>query len=291
LSESQTRYVSFANRTIELNYHEPEIATIVTFLFRDISETPKTPPDYLFQLTYQHEHYILEDEQTVICKTSSVGNLASHLLSKVGYHLADGATQGLFFHAAGLCWQGQGVMFPAQSGSGKTTLITWLLTQGFTYLTDEFMFVPDDNDETTELTTKNIVQGFRRPLNLKRPSTKILDPFFCFETHANKLLDTPEGHLIPADLVGTIHATDTVPLKLIILPQYGPDQTFMLHPLSKARAGLKLLETVINARNLPRHGVPYVTHLGKQIPVYQLQYSNFEQLKPELDDLIQQILT
>lgn len=45
---------------------------------------------------------------------------------------------------------------------------------------------------------------------------------------------------------------------------------------------MRLLGSLVNARNLPRHGASEVVRLAREIPAYSLSYSGFEQLGASL---------
>jgi hypothetical protein len=214
-------------------------------------------------------------DDALIYEGHSEAELAELLMGDVCFHLADRSRGGLLFHAAGLAWQGKGLVMPGEVGAGKTTLTVWLMAQGMDYLTDELVFVPHGAD---------VIQTFPRPLNVKRTSRPALQAAlpFDFEAHAAHILSTRHADLIPAALLRPVQVSEP-PLGLMIFPRYLPGGEFSLRPLSKARAGLALMECLINARNLPGHGFSEVARLAQKAPAYQLNYADFGQIKGRIE--------
>ena len=61
--------------------------------------------------------------------------------------------------------------------------------------------------------------------------------------------------------------------RILIFPRYQTDQPFQVQPLSQAQAAFMLLQRLVNARNLPGHGFPFITSLSKKIRAYQVVYN------------------
>jgi hypothetical protein len=208
----------------------------------------------------------------------SEGEVAEYLLGQTCHHLADRGHGGLLLHAAGLNWQGQGVILPGQMRSGKSTLAAWLLTRGWQYLTDELVFIPH---KTTDF------QAFSRPLNLKWTARTILQQLFDVAGQANEILSSPGGDLIPPELLGSRNVFSASPLNLMIFPRYHRDGAFELRQLSKAQGGLELMKCLVNARNLPGHGFPEVVRIARAVPAYRMIYSNFAQVEQAIEGLFE----
>lgn len=69
--------------------------------------------------------------------------LASHLFFTLSFTELLKRRGRYSLHAAGLCVEGQGVLFPGASGSGKTTLAVALVQAGFDFLGDDMLFLSD----------------------------------------------------------------------------------------------------------------------------------------------------
>lgn len=278
-----TRQVSFANSAITITYQGDLPTRLVDFLYRHVPlETAgSTPPhvgyhlrddDYPGQLT-------LSRGETLLYRGDSPAVAAELLLGDSCHHLADRSQGGLLLHAAGLTWQGHALLLPGQTGAGKSTLAAWLVSRGFGYLTDELVFVPWG---------QNSAQGLTRPLNLKRPARPLWQTNLAASDQSAHVLSTPHSDLVAPTLFGAVPPPGEPPLSLIIFPRYEPGSDPALRPLSRAKAGLALMQCLLNARNLPDHGFTEVTRLARQLPAYHMQYSNFSQLEGQIESLLLQ---
>ena len=188
------------------------------------------------------------------------------------------------FHAAGLAWHNKGLMLPGKIGAGKSTLSAWLSTQGFDYLTDELVFIAAGSD---------VMQPFPRPLNLKRPARPVLQGWLDFSDRDQldpaggaHILTSPQIDLAPPTLLYPANTISQPALKAIIFPHYRPAAEFEMQPLSKAQAGLELMQCLVNARNLPEHGFPEIARLARRLPAYHLRYSSFAQIGAQIEKLM-----
>jgi hypothetical protein len=268
------REAHFANSAIAVEYEGERAAAIVEFLFRRIATTGPTEPHTTYRVVAQAAELVLRRADVTLYRGSSAAECADLLLGDSSRALADRSRGGLLFHAAGLSWQGHGLLLPGRIASGKTTLSAWLATQGFDFLSDELIFVAVDS---------TIMQSLTRPLNVKSPSRSVLRPYFDFDQHATQLLSTPRGDLVPIELLRPENQLSAPDLSTIILPQYAPDAVFQLEALSPGRAAFALVDTVVNARNLPDHGLPELARLTRAIPVQRLTYSRFAQLIDQIE--------
>lgn len=198
---------------------------------------------------------------------------AVDVVRRLGYYLADQSKDGLLFHAAALSWHAHGLLLPGVTQAGKTTLSAWLLAQGFSYLSDEPVYLPQGS---------TVMQAFSRPLNLRLQSLAALHAELALELTALTPSDGMNTLIAPSCL-GVAAVQAEANLKLIIFPCYAPDQPLRFTRLSKAEAALQLMEGLVNARNLAHHGFPDVTRLVREMPAYILSYSRFSQLSPWLE--------
>ena len=277
-----TQSISFANSTVSIAYDGAKPTRIAEFLFRDVPTSDETP-HYRFTLTNASDdadEILLYGEDVLLHRSRSLDEMAVYLLDRTCYHLADRSQGGCLFHGAGVSWQNQGIILAGQTGVGKSTLTAWLLTQGFGYLTDELVFVPQQS---------NTFQGFIRPINLKPSAKPILDEILNGSEPHDQILEGTVGRLVAASALnrGKLHIKSR--LNLIIFPHYKPHSDFDLHRISKAEAGLVLMQCLVNARNLPEHGFPEIVRLVREIPTYQMTYSDFGPVKQALMPLLTQM--
>jgi hypothetical protein len=282
MSATHRRLIRFAGSTVAVEYSGVRMAAIVDFLYRYVPADgdDDVPPSVTYRMvpSGQAGRMALYRDDTLLYEGDSEPALADLLLGDSCHHLAQRSRGGLLFHAAGLAWQGQGLLLPGGIGAGKTTLAAWLVARSLDYLTDELVFVPHGADT---------MQTFTRPLNVKRTSRPALRDHFDFEGHAAHVVSTPHTDLIPPTLLKPANALSEPPLRLIVFPRYLPGGDFAWRPLSKAQAGLALMECLVNARNLPEHGFPEIVRLARQAPAYRLHYTDFDQIGGRIEALLQ----
>ncbi len=288
-----TRLITFAGSTVGVEYKGAAAARIVDFLYRDIPPAACPGPAAItFRLLSDDnsDHLRLYCAETLLYEGDAAAQAADALLSQSCHQLASHSQGGVLFHAGAVAGPdyGKGWLLPGGIGSGKTTLTAWLLSKGLNYLTDELAFVPDEA-ETMEIME---METFARPLNLKRPARAALRGHFDFEQHADRMLSTSAGDLISPEALQPVQAArlagapGAVPLSAIIFPHYRADSAFVWRPLSKAQAGLALMQCLVNARNLPEHGFPQISRLARMVPAYAMTYAHFDQIEEQLEDLI-----
>ena len=274
----QTRLIGFADNTLTLNFKGDTAAKVIDLLYRHVAEGQ---PGSSYQ-TYNFEDDAVSDllkvqrGQETLYQGTDAGLAGELLLSDSCYQLAAQCHNGLLFHAAALLWQGHGLILPGASGAGKSTLTAWLVCHGFDYLSDELAFIPWQT---------RLIKPFTRPINLKSPARSVLNGLFDFDTNRDDILSSPYGDFVPPRLLGASKLHPEAQLNSIIFPQYRPGSDFKCSQLSKAQAGLALMETLINACNLPEHGFQEVTRLARQVPAYALHYSNFNQIAEYIKDI------
>ncbi|MCB0210702.1 MAG: hypothetical protein KDJ52_15290 [Anaerolineae bacterium] len=274
----QTRRISFAGNTITVNFKGQAAARVIDLLYRHIEEGNAENSCFTYELEENADSGLiaLRREQELLYEGHDAGMAGETLLSDSCYQLAAHSRTGLLFHGAVLGWQGQGLLLPGASGAGKSTLTAWLVSHGFDYLSDELAFIPWQTD---------IIKPLTRPINLKSPSRPILEKRFDFEANRANMLVSPYGYFIPPQRLRDHPLHSETPLKTIIFPRYRADGGFDCEGLSKAQAGLSLMQTLINARNLPEHGFQEVVRLVRHVPAYTLTYNNFDGIAAYIQDI------
>ena len=288
MSAVGSRLVCFAGSAIAIEYEGEWAAQIVDFLFRHIpaGDGGNTAPHATYRVSPGDalDRLALYRDGELTYQGTSDAYLAERLLGDIGRDLADKSRGGSLFHAGALAWDGKGLLLPGSIGAGKTTLTMWLALKGgggLEYLSDEMVFFPAGSQA---------MQSYTRPLNLKSPSRAALKDFFDFAGQAGRLLSTPYGDLIPPGLLSFAGPRQETPLRLIIFPRYQAGCDPLCRPLSKAQAGLALMECLVNARNLPGHGFSEITRLARVAPAYKLRYSRFEQIGGQIATLLHMAL-
>jgi hypothetical protein len=285
--QMQRRLICFAGSSVVTEYEGQRAARIVDFLYQHMpaGDDRGSAPHVTYRVASGGEagKLALYQGADLLYEGDCEATLAEMLLGETGHSLADKSRGGLLFHAGALVWKGKGLLLPGDIGAGKTTLTAWLAlkpTGSLEYLTDELVFFPDGADA---------MQTYTRPLNLKRPARTALEDLFDFEGDSNGILSTPYGDLISPDLVNFAGPRDETPLSLIVFPRYAAGNEFELKRLSKAQAGLALMECLVNARNLPEHGFRELARLARTAPAFKMSYAHFDQIGEGVEALIRSI--
>jgi len=266
------RVISFAGSSVRIDCRGDKAVEIVDFLYRDLPPCDGPEPHVALKLRVDPDlqKVILRRGKAVHYKGRSLAGLGAALLQHTLFHLADKSQGGLLLHAAAAAWRGRCVLFPGKTQSGKSLLMSWLMTKGFEYLTDELVYLPFGAEE---------IQPFVRPLNIKASGRIALEPAVIdFEALAPHLLSGPGVTLVPRSALGQSGAIHTTPLTMIVLPSFRSDAPLRFEPLPRAQTGMGLMACLINARNLPDHGFPEVTRVARGVQGYRLEYGNFSQL-------------
>ncbi|MCB9077896.1 MAG: hypothetical protein H6631_09910 [Anaerolineaceae bacterium] len=302
------RSISFAGTTLAIGYHSLTAARIVELLYQHIATDNAGPARLTYRLCSDEvtARVQLYRDETLLYEGHCTGSVAELLLGDSCYQLAAHCRTGLLFHAAALSGRGCTLILPGISGAGKSTLTAWLINQGFDYLSDELVFVPWQT---------NTIQAFPRPLSLKKPARSVLSHYLDFEKQADHILSSDYVDLVPPTLFTSTSCGAFPPREvsngnskdspqsilsnckpgpsgkcgdspLLIFPRYQRHSAIEWQPLSKVRAGLALMEHLINARNLPGHGLTEAARIAAAMPAYRLIYADFVQLRGQLESLL-----
>jgi hypothetical protein len=222
---------------------------------------------------------IAEYKITTLSDTEfSIALNGSDLFSRLNFEqvlfclMQDGITQlngtsttDLIFHAAALSYLDRGLILCGQSGSGKSSLTARLTAADMQYLTDEVISLPRAGSE---------ISGLCRSIILKRGSAFIWKRWLPQE---NGFLQFDDGSVwIPPTLFNSTAIRNKVAPRVLIFPRYVEGAQFQTERLSAANTLFRLLQSLVNARNFPDHGMAATTQLARQVNAYSLIYSDIE---------------
>jgi hypothetical protein len=195
------------------------------------------------------------------------GQVLQFLIQDALTRLNGACLSGPVFHAAALADARGGVILCGQSGSGKSSLAAWLLAKGYRYLSDEVITCAEDGGQ---------ISGFARSLVLKKGSAFIWQHFLGVNAREG-LLHFPDGSAwIDPLLLNRDGFYPQAAPRLLLFPRYAPEAGFRVTKLTPAEALFRLLQTLVNARNLPDSGLGSAARLARQVSAYSLEYSNLE---------------
>lgn len=274
-----THLVNFVGRSVAIEYADPEIKDVLSFLYGDMPERDADAPHVTLRIERDanNETWALHNGERRLYHGESLEGLANVLVGETIHHLTDKSDGGMALHAAALSRDGRAVILPGKSGAGKSTLSTWLARRGFNYLTDELVFIRNSS---------RTVEYFTRPINIKQWGLSALDNEFDLDAHADDTLVSNQVTMIPPQLLNPDNRLEPARVELILFPLHQADVELELLRLSKAQAGLSLMECLVNARNLNGHGFNEATRLAREVPAYRLTYSSFSQLGNRLEEIL-----
>jgi hypothetical protein len=265
MTKSLTIQLGFACNKVGVSFEGGRAVAIGQFLFDKWRKEAADGP-VRFKLVETPEGFELWDQGKKVFSNPCQAEAAEYLQAKATQALLENGQGGIILHAACLSGGDRAMILPAQSGSGKTTLSAWLACRGYSFLADDVVMLPWDQQRVVPLT---------RPLQLKGESRAVLSPYFDCQAHQAKLYQNDRFCLIPPGLLGQPPQVRHPRLALLVFPKYEAGSPFKLSALSPANTGLALMECLVNARNLPGHGFSQAVKYAAQTPARSLVYSDF----------------
>lgn len=199
-------------------------------------------------------------------KLSTDGDLIYHLTDRIVFHIADKAEEQHCLHAAAVAHDGVAILIPANSGAGKSSLTTWLVANGFDYITDELILM--DQAER--------IDGLGRPIQIKANGIEAISALL---REPDAVLKGSLANAVPiSSLGGSVASSAENKAGMILFPQYRLGTGFSFEQLSGAEAGMMLMANHVNARNLEGHGFRAMMKLIRNTPCYRLEYGGFNSL-------------
>ena len=191
--------------------------------------------------------------------------LAYTLMNEIIFHCINTNDSHHALHAGAVYRDDRCIILPGQSGNGKSTMTSWLVMNGFQYLTDELVFLENDGS----------VLSIPRPIILKvGPDHKS-----WLLGDQTGVITSDSGSMIPHRLLNPEFRPRQPQLTDIIFPQFDADAECILQEISPAKSSLYLLRSHVNARNLHGHGVSELSAIVKQCRSFTLRYGCFDDLQ------------
>ncbi len=249
--------IHFGNQAASLQCDDPELAAYLAEMFQHCLDGRFPPRTYYHISRMDNGRFTLSRDAQILQIGPTAVALFPWLMQDLVAALIEEQTEQLIFHAAGVLADEMGIMLIGQTGSGKSTLTACLLADSAQYLSDEVVALAPG--------IMPMMTGLARPLVLKAPPPVPTSPLPAEMADGSRWL-------LPAWL-GADVAANPAPLHLLLFPTYQADVPLTIQRLSPAETAFHLLQNLVNARNLPEKGLPVVTALARQVPAYQITYS------------------
>ncbi|MBI3796008.1 MAG: hypothetical protein HY268_03440 [Deltaproteobacteria bacterium] len=283
MSAAGSWLVSFAGTQVAIDWRGTAALRILKFLYgAEILARPSEGQARFRLSTEPTRRLRVQRGEELLYQGPSAGTAAGVLLDWTVHALANGCRIGPLFHAAALAFHDRGVLLPGGSGSGKSTFAAWLAHRGYDYLSDEMVCIESGASS---------LLSFFRPLHVRTPAVTILQQHGCLETNPAAIPNygqywSERGLLIPVTQLNPHNIYGTPQVQLILFLHYQPASELRLARLSQAHAALHLMGCLVNARNLPRHGLAEISRLAQQVPAYTLTYSSLDYLTDQIELLL-----
>lgn len=279
---NQELFLKFGDIVISIRCNAPQLQEALHRCFQSclaFSKGEENPAATYFLNTLSEGKLALQRGDELLYRGGSPALALERLMHEGTMTLAAQCRERLVFHAAGLAYGDEGLIFCGSSGSGKSTLAAQLITAGFDYLSDELVAIRFDAGE---------MSGFTRPLVLKAGSAFVWQEGLAEIAQENLLQFTNGTTLLDPELLRLHAVRVSASPRLLLFSRYQVGQPFTAQPLSKAKAVFELMQGLLNAKNLPQGGLVAITQLARQVPVYRLTYNHFSQVVAWLEQQLAQ---
>lgn len=270
--------VSLHDQTAELDY-PANLESYIGLLFGP--QTPNSPRRHVHAISVLEagpNRYSVLVGQRRVGESFSLPELLDVLLEEVVHSLIYELDSAVALHGASVGWQGKSILIPGPTGAGKTSLTGWFAARDFEFLSDELVVLPGNGKTTL---------SFARPL-LAKPGAEELIAL---------LTRTGRGQAIQTGANTVIGLNHSSPggnqerqAGLIIFPNFVAGSELEFAAVSPALTGMKLMESNLNARNLPDHGLRILTGFARNVPALTLTYGKYQQIEDVADVFVKFIL-
>ena len=270
--------VTFAGLSVIIRYSNVEVLEFLELLFNDVQGQVTGDYEAILKISQDGNsgQYTLTTEKEVLARDHLGVHFAAILFDSVIFNLLNKNSLGVAFHAGAVAFQEKVILLPGQSGSGKSTMSAWLAAHGFSYLTDELIFIPDGKPD------KAI--PFTRPVCIKSGSAAEIKKYiqgdnrFC-------ILEDKEGIIVAHRALNPDFSIITASPSLILFPVYQFSFPLKIQKITGAQTSTLLMECDVNARNLADHGFKQIVRIARSIPAYRVTYGSFEGFGDALAEL------
>lgn len=262
--------VGIGGRHVEVHCLNREARALVAFLFADLLVEDDSEPvaRYEIALDSSMQAAWLAADGRVLLEGGTVYRQAYCLMNEILERCIYDNDRHHAVHAAAVSLGSSCIVLPGTSGAGKSTLTAWLVSQGFTYLTDELVMLDERR-----------VIAFTRPINLKK-----MVPFLAplAGRYRNLLVQGREGIMIPHRLFGGNRTSLEViepRVTHFIFPRFQAGEPPVLQEISAAQSCLQLMQCHVNARNLEKLGIPSLARVIRSCRSFSLTYGDTADLE------------
>jgi hypothetical protein len=258
--------LTFAGHHLEIGYDDGQAEALMRFAWsRHLapSRPEMTPAFTLHDIGADRVRFV---QPGVLDLELTPPDALNVIIDRPTQWFAGAMHDGLLLHAAALMKGNRAIVCPGTSGAGKSTLAFWLGTAGYTCLTDELALI-DPRSST--------VSGLQRPLSFKPSGVRVLERSDALG--ALRIVRAAAGVFVETPQTTTHDRADTVPIATLIFPRYVVGAPLQIRELSAGDAAIRVMETLINAPSLRRHGLSDAGGLACTVPAFELSGDNLQE--------------
>ncbi len=275
-SAHRTYCVGLCGNQVNITYNNLEAKEFLDFLFKDLVPAQSYPvcQQYALLMVGKPVKMSLWKGEKQLYFGESKHALAYVLVNEVIYEIINNNQVDLAFHAAFVSRGNRGVLFPGLSGAGKSSLAAWLTAQGYTYHTDELVFIARDGQ----------MFPFTRPISLRADSFSALSVYIDFQH--DDILSGKEGVIVSHRSLNSCWAPLSPSVDLIVHPEFTTKRQAALTKLSSGQSCMKLFKSYVNARNISGHGFKDIADIARKATSYDLTFGGFNDIRTTLEPLL-----
>ncbi|MEZ4288866.1 MAG: hypothetical protein R3A47_12180 [Polyangiales bacterium] len=191
--------------------------------------------------------------------------------------VAGGVHHAIAIHAGAVCDdEGNTIIMVGESGAGKSTLVSLMLARGWRYLTDELVVIEENGT----------VHGWPRLIHLKGGAREVIAEQSSVDATHPRWFRGEHVDLVAPEAVAAKVVREGE-LRAIVFPRFernAPTTTIKLRGID---AATNMTQQLVNARNLPKLGLPSLVALCRKTPAWAFAYSEHE----AVDSLLSAIMS
>ena len=274
--------VTFAELNVSIRYDNDEVCDFLSILFRDVHCHVTNGYEEFLNISQKDKtgQYSLTTDKDVIFRGHLGITFATALFDSVIFNLLNKKRHGVALHAGAVAYHKRVILLPGQSGSGKSTMSAWLTAHDFSYMTDELIFLPDNESAPTI--------PFTRPVCIKSGAVPEIKTFIQKDT-LHYILDDEQGIIVPHRWLNPDFSIITSHPSLILFPAYQFASPLRIEKISSAQACTFLMACDVNARNLMDHGFKQIVRLARSTPAYRVTYGDFKGFGDALGNIFDEL--
>jgi hypothetical protein len=275
----RTLAITFGGKVVSIAF-PTEFSPYIQRLFsaHKNTEPPSTP---IFSIDHHRSsgRYSIRQEGNVIGGASRSADQCAALLDKLVVRaFIKSIDSGVALLGAAVSRGQKGVLLPTLPGDEKVILISWLMANGYDYLTDRLLVLPDAHKDLCT---------FPCAMKIARRVAPQVLPLVGLDEAAPELIHTPDKLLLPLRALSNAKLDEAVRPALILFADVRANHKFSATALTPAQAVIRLMGCVANSDRTDRLGLPVISALARNVPALEIVFDSIGQLNENMGALLE----